>query len=122
MHRDDVADGVLRALDAGVAGESYVLGGAPTTVRALLTVLAEVAGRRPPTRTVPTVLLRALAPLGPLVGPVLGLPPNLRELISSCDGVTFWAGSGKAERELGWSSRSLESGLRDLAGRPRSVV
>jgi dihydroflavonol-4-reductase len=114
VHRDDVAEGVLLALDAGVAGDSYVLGGEPTTMRGLLTVLAGVAGRKPPSRTVPTFVLRGLAPFGRVVGPVLGLPPNLRELISSSDGVTFWASSAKAQRELGWSFRPLETGLRDL--------
>jgi nucleoside-diphosphate-sugar epimerase len=114
VHRDDVAAGVLLALDAGVAGESYVLAGEPTTNRELLTVLARVAGRKPPSRTVPTVVLKALAPAGRVVGPLLGFPPNLRELISSSDGVTFWARSDKARRELGWSSRPLEEGLREV--------
>ena len=114
VHRDDAADGVLRALDRGVPGESYVLAGEPTTNRELLTVLAGVAGRRPPSLTVPTVLLRALSPVGRFVGPALGFPPNLGELIRSSDGVTFWADSAKAQRELGWSYRPLEQGLRDL--------
>ena len=39
-------------------------------------------------------------------------PPNLRELISSADGVTFWARYDKAERELGYSPRGMEEGLR----------
>jgi nucleoside-diphosphate-sugar epimerase len=114
VHRDDVADGVLLALGAGVAGESYVLAGEPTTVRGLLAELAAVTGRRPPSRAVPAGLLRALAPVGRFVGPALGFPPNLRELVSSSDGVTLWASSAKAQRELGWRHRPLEDGLRDL--------
>jgi len=116
VHRDDVVDGILRALEQGVAGQSYVLAGEPTTMRELLTVLAEVSGRRPPTRTVPTFVLKALAPLGRLAATPLGLPPNLRELIASSDGVTFWASSAKAQRELGWTPRPLRDGLRELAG------
>jgi nucleoside-diphosphate-sugar epimerase len=115
VHRDDVAAGVLLALDAGVPGESYVLAGEPTTARELLAVLAKAAGRRPPALTVPTVLLRVLAPAGRFVGPLLGFPPNLRELIRCSDGVTFWASSEKARRELGWTSRPLEQGMRELA-------
>lgn len=116
VHRDDVAAGVLLALDHGVAGDSYVLAGEPITMRQLLTTLAEVAGRRPPVLTVPTVLLKALAPVGRFVGPALGFPPNLDELIRSSDGVTFWASSEKAQRELGWSFRPLEQGLAELVG------
>ena len=40
-------------------------------------------------------------------------PPNLRELISSADGVTFWAKHDKAIAELGNSPRGLEAGQRD---------
>ncbi len=113
VHRDDVAAGILLALDAGVPGESYVLAGEPTRVRELVARLAGLAGRKPP-RTVPTVLLRALAPAGPLVGPALGFPPNLRELVRSSDGVTFWASGDKARRDLGWTSRPLVDGLQEL--------
>lgn len=114
VHRDDVVEGILRALDKGVAGESYVLAGEPVRMRELMAVLASVSGRRPPRLTVPTAVLRALAPAGRFVGPALGFPPNLRELIRSSDGVTFWASGDKARNELGWTSRPLEQGLREL--------
>ena len=45
------------------------------------------------------------------MGPLLGFPPNLRELISSSHDVTFWASSQKAQRELGWTFRPLPEGL-----------
>ena len=41
--------------------------------------------------------MKAMTPIGPLVGKLMGQPPNLRELISSADGVTFWASHEKAE-------------------------
>ncbi|MQA74404.1 MAG: NAD-dependent epimerase/dehydratase family protein [Solirubrobacterales bacterium] len=113
-HVDDVAAGILLALDRGKPGESYVLGGEITTMRELMATVARVAGKRPPTRAVPTAALRALAPVGPLVGRLMGQPPNLRELISSADGVTFWAKHDKAIAELGYSPRGLETGLRDM--------
>jgi nucleoside-diphosphate-sugar epimerase len=57
--------------------------------------------------------MKALTPVGPLVGKLMGQPPNLRELISSADGVTFWASHEKASRELGYSPRDMEAGMRD---------
>jgi hypothetical protein len=81
----------------------------------LVARLAAVSGRRPPRFTLPTALVRAVAPAGRFVGPALGFPPNLREVISSSAGVTFWATGKKAEAELGWSSRPLDEGLRQLA-------
>jgi nucleoside-diphosphate-sugar epimerase len=58
--------------------------------------------------------MKAMIPIGPLVGRAMGQPPNLRELISSADGVTFWASYEKAKAELGYEPRGLEQGLRDL--------
>jgi nucleoside-diphosphate-sugar epimerase len=113
VHRDDVADGILRALDRGRAGEAYVLGGEITTLGAILATAARVAGRHAPRLTMPTALVKAVAPFGALLGPVLGLPPNIRELVSTSDGVTFWAKDDKARAELGYAPRGLEQGLRD---------
>ena len=59
----------------------------------------------------PTGLMKLMTPIGPLVGKVMGQPPNLRELISSADGVTFWASHAKATRELGYEPRGLEEGI-----------
>ena len=113
VHVDDVAAGILLALDQGDPGESYVLGGEITTMRGLITTVANVAGKRPPKRAMPTGLLKLMTPAGPLVGKVMGQPPNLRELISSADGVTFWAKQDKAEAQLGYSPRGLETGMRE---------
>ncbi|MCA1712544.1 MAG: NAD-dependent epimerase/dehydratase family protein [Actinobacteria bacterium] len=114
VHRDDVAAGVLLALDEGVPGQSYVLAGDPVRVRDLVRRLGEAAGRRPPRVELPTLLIRLAAPFGRFVGPALGFPPNLREVLTSSDGVTFWATGKKAESELGWRSRPLVDGLRQL--------
>jgi hypothetical protein len=57
--------------------------------------------------------MKAMTPIGPVVGKLTGQRPNLRELISSADGVTFWAKHDKAMSELDYSPRNLEQGLRD---------
>jgi nucleoside-diphosphate-sugar epimerase len=111
-HVEDIAGGILLALDGGRPGEIYVLSGPPTTMREALQMVARVAGRKPPKHAVPTGLLKALAPAGPLVGKLMNQPPNLREMIASADGVTFWASHEKATRELGYEPRGLEEGLR----------
>ncbi|HZA88925.1 MAG TPA: NAD-dependent epimerase/dehydratase family protein [Solirubrobacterales bacterium] len=113
VHVDDVAAGVLLALDRGTVGEQYVLGGQITTMRELIETLARVSGKKAPKRALPTTLLKAMTPIGPVVGKVMGQPPNLSELISSADGVTFWAKHDKAIAELDYSPRGLEQGLRD---------
>jgi nucleoside-diphosphate-sugar epimerase len=112
VYVDDVADGILLAHDKGKVGESYVLGGEIATMRDLVQKTAEIAGRKPPKREMPTGLIKMVAPAGPLVGKMMGFPPNFRELISASDGVTYWAKDDKARRELGYAPRDLDTGLR----------
>ena len=111
-HVEDIAGGVLLALDKGKLGEIYVISGPVTTMRGAIEMVASVSGRKAPKRNLPTPLMKALTPIGPLVGKMMGQPPNLRELISSADGVTFWASYEKAGRELGYAPRGMEEGLR----------
>jgi dihydroflavonol-4-reductase len=113
VHRDDVAQGVLLALDKGEPGQSYVLGGEISTLSKVLETEARILDRKPPSRSMPVGVLKAMAPLGPVVGPLLGFPPNINEMIRTSDGVTYWASHDKAVRELGYSPRPLEQGLRE---------
>jgi nucleoside-diphosphate-sugar epimerase len=112
-HVEDIAAGILLALDKGKVGETYVISGPATTMREAIDTIATVSGRKAPKRAMPTALMKALTPIGPLVGKMIGQPPNLRELISSADGVTFWASHEKASRELGYAPRGMEDGMRD---------
>ncbi|HEX5910436.1 MAG TPA: SDR family NAD(P)-dependent oxidoreductase, partial [Thermoleophilaceae bacterium] len=59
---DDVAAGILGALDAGEIGESYVLGGECVTMGELVDRAAAAAGRKGPRATMPTPLIKASAP------------------------------------------------------------
>lgn len=113
-HVEDIATGILLGLDKGKPGEAYVISGPKTTVREAIGVVAEATGKKAPKRALPTGVLKALTPVGPLVGKMMGQPPNLRELISSADGVTFWATYEKAHQELGYEPRGLEQGMRDM--------
>lgn len=113
VHVEDVAVGILLALDRGEVGEQYVLGGDVTTNRELVQTVAEVGGKKPPTHSLPTALIKGIAPAGSVVGPLLGYPPNMRELISSTDGVTFWASSEKAKEQLGYAPRDLRTTISD---------
>jgi nucleoside-diphosphate-sugar epimerase len=107
VHVDDVAAGIVAALDRGRVGESYVLSGPRARLGEAIAIAARLGGHEPPRLRVPTGFLRAMAPLGRLAGQA-----NLAEVISASSGVTYWASAEKAERELGFQSRSLEDGLR----------
>lgn len=110
-HVDDVATGLSLCLERGESGECYILTAGNLTMREIIETAARLTGREPPGRALPTGLLKALRPVGPLVGRLMGQPPNLGELISSADGVTFYADGGRARRELGFRPRDFETGL-----------
>ncbi len=107
-HVEDIAAGIVLALDKGAVGESYVLSAEQSTIGELIDRVASIAGRKPPRFTMPGFILKASAPFGSVVGPLLGFPPNIRELIDSSDGVTYWA-----IVELGFAPRDLDTGLRE---------
>jgi nucleoside-diphosphate-sugar epimerase len=114
VYVDDVADGCILAYDSGQVGESYVLGGEITTMRGILEKVAQIDGKKPPKRALPTGIMKVMAPAGPLVGKIMGMAPNMRELISASDGVTYWGKDDKARGQLGYAPRDLETGLRQM--------
>ncbi|MDQ2854466.1 MAG: NAD-dependent epimerase/dehydratase family protein [Chloroflexota bacterium] len=114
VHVEDLAGGILLVHDRGRVGEQYVLGGQITNGREMVQRAAAIAGQSAPRLTIPTLLLRAIAPLGALIGPALGVAPNLGEVIRAAAGVTYWATDAKARSELGYAPRDLDSGLRSL--------
>lgn len=110
---DDVVDGIIKALDKGKIGESYVLGGEVSTMGDMIDTVARLTGRKPPRFQAPVGLLKATAPTSRFVNPLLGFPPNMREVISASHNVTYWAKCDKAIKALGYQPRSLEQGLKD---------
>jgi dihydroflavonol-4-reductase len=111
VHADDLAQGIVAALDRGRIGERYNLSGPAVSLGEAEAIAARLGGQRLPWLLLPDGLLRALAPLGPLFG-----QPNLRELVAASSGVTYLFSSAKAEAELGFATRDVETGLRDTFG------
>jgi len=105
---DDIVAGVVLALDRGEPGRSYVMGGEIVRAKDAFATLGRVVGRSEPRWHLPYAALQ----LGALVR------PQLREVISSAKGVTFWATDARARRELGYAPRSLEAGLRETYAGP----
>jgi len=117
QHVDDAAEGIILVHDKGRTGEAYILGGQQSTMGELMQMVARLSGRKPPRVAIPPPVIKMSIPLWPAIRRLMGLPPNLRELIRSGEGVTYWASDEKARTELGYSARDLETGLREtLAG------
>ena len=110
---DDIADGIILVHDKGRVGESYVLGGEISTLGDVIRKSAALTNRKPPRVTMPPFMVKAGIPMAPVVTKMMGLPPNLRELIKTSDGVTYWATDAKARKELGYSPRPMDEGLKE---------
>jgi nucleoside-diphosphate-sugar epimerase len=108
VHVDDLAAGIVAALDRGALGRAYVLSGPRHTLREAMAIAARLGGKRLPRLAIPNALLRVLAPAGRLVGQA-----NMREVVDAGAGVTYWASNDRAAQELDWHPRELEEGLKD---------
>jgi nucleoside-diphosphate-sugar epimerase len=116
-HVDDIASGIVAALDRGRPGQAYILTGGNLRLGDAMGVAARAGGREPPRFRVPNAVLRLGSYLAPTAGHLFGLEANLREIVRACDGVTYWGSNAKAVAELGFAPRDLEVGVRDAFGR-----
>jgi dihydroflavonol-4-reductase len=112
VYLDDAAAGIASVHERGTLGESYVIGGQTTRLADVIDIAARLGGQRPPRLSMPTWLLRLGVPIGPVIGKLMGQPPNLGEMITASAGVTYWASDAKARRELGYAPRDLETAVR----------
>lgn len=109
---DDVAAGIVAALDRGRVGESYILAGENTRLRDAMRIAARIGGRSLPRIEVPTALLRFGSRAPQVLARAVGMPDDLGEVLRASLDVTYWASSAKAATELGYRPRDLGSGLR----------
>jgi dihydroflavonol-4-reductase len=115
---EDLATGIVAALDHGRLGQAYVLCGTNMRLREAMAIAAAAGGRRLPRLVIPNGVVRLAARVIPSGGVLLGERPNLREIVSASDGVTYWASHAKATAELGYAPRDLATGARDAFGPP----
>ena len=93
---DDVAEGIVAALERGRSGERYILGGENLEHTELARLVLDLAGRRQPVLAVPNVLLRWAV----RVAAALGIPlPFERNVVPYATHYWF-ADNSKARHEL----------------------
>jgi dihydroflavonol-4-reductase len=113
VHVDDVAKGHLLAMRSGKIGARYILGGEDVSLRQMLTDIAGMVGRKPPTVNLPRAPLYPLAVFMETVGQLTGKEPMLtRDALKMASHRMFFS-SQKARAELGYSARPYREGLED---------
>ena len=116
VYVEDLAGGIVAALDRGRIGESYVLAGENTRLGDAMELAARLGGRKLPRLVIPDGLLKLASYTPAALARAAGQPDDLREVYSASAGVTYWASSAKAAAELGYTPRVLASGLRAWFG------
>lgn len=113
-HVDDTVSGHVRAMDKGRAGESYIIAGPAHTLIEAFLIAQKITGiPAPRIRPVPSVM-RTLATAMGAVEKIVPLPDTYTsESLRVLAGATYLGSSAKAKRELGFTARSLEAGLRE---------
>ena len=111
-HVDDIASGHLLAMSQGVAGESYMLAGPRATFADGLRRVAAIAGTKGP-MVLPTGVVRAAAAVMAVLGRAVPLPPDYAAETMRAGLATYLGTPAKAERELAWHARDLDTGLRE---------
>ena len=113
VHVDDVAEGHMLALERGRLGERYILGGENLTLRALLTLIAQVVGGRPPAIRLPLPALWPVALAMEAVGTFTRFEPRVtRDTLRMARKKMFFS-SAKAMRELGYAPRPARRAIED---------
>jgi dihydroflavonol-4-reductase len=113
VHVDDVAAGHLMAMNKGEIGQRYILGGEDVSLRQMLTDIAAIAGRKPPTVNLPRAPLYPLAVAMEAVGRITGKEPMLtRDALKMASHRMFFS-SEKAKTALGYRARPYREGLKD---------
>jgi dihydroflavonol-4-reductase len=113
VHVDDVAAGHLLAFHRGRPGERYILGGQDLTLKQILTEIAGLVGRKPPTIRLPTGVVLPIAYVAEAIARITGRPGRITvESVRMARKRMFFS-SDKAQRELGYAWRAPTEALRD---------
>jgi dihydroflavonol-4-reductase len=113
VHVDDVAEGHILALEKGRIGETYILGGEDVSLRQMLAVIAELAGRKAPTINLPRAPLYPIAWIAEAIARVTGNEPFVTADALTMAKYHMFFSSAKATRELGYTARPYREALAD---------
>ena len=114
VHVDDVAAGHLLALERGVEGRRYILGGENLSLEAILTEVARLCGREPPRVRLPHLAVLPVAVVSELWCRLRGSG----EPLATVDGVRMamkhmYFSSRRAGTELGYEAQPASHAIAD---------
>jgi dihydroflavonol-4-reductase len=109
----ECARGHVAALERGISGERYILGGENLTLKEILDQLAAITGLPSPTVKLPYFFAFAAAAVDETItGRILNREPRATIDAVRMGRKKMFASSAKAERDLGWKLIPAENALR----------
>ena len=116
VHVDDLAGGHLLALERGLIGRSYIIGGENVPMGAMLAELARVTGLPAPRWQVPRAFALGIGSLSQLVeGRILKREPAVALEAARMSTTNMMFSDRRARDELGYSSRPASEAIADSA-------
>lgn len=112
----DVADGILACCNRGRRGECYLLSNRYYTLKEVLDLCSKITGRKPIRTYLPMWFAKGTAFLSEIYYKIRRQPPLYTSYSLYTVSVNSLFSHRKAELELGYHPRSLESTLRDSIG------
>ncbi len=109
----DAAAAILVALERGVPGRRYVLGGENLTYYELWKMIARLTGTRPPMGVAGPVVSRAAGLFGDLMTKLTGREPDVNSASVGLSNLFHYYDSTRAQRELGYVYRPAEETVVD---------
>ena len=110
-YSDDVAQGVVTALERAPAGSGYVLGGENKTARELFAAFEAASGVAPPKRKIPFGVAVLIGKVQRWRAELLGIEPELTDEVVGIYRHEWAYSSARAEAELGYTITPLAQGI-----------
>ncbi len=110
---EDVAQGMILALEKGEPGERYILGGENANYNQFFAIIDKVAGVHYKIYHIPLGLIAFIANVFGYLANTFGLKPLIMPGVARKLFYNWKASSKKAERKLGYRFRSLEEGIKE---------
>ena len=113
-HVEDTVTGHVQAMDEGKPGETYIIAGPAHTYIEAMETAERITGIPAPRLNPGPGSMRAMAAIMSVVEKVVQVPETMAaESFREMAGTTYLGSNAKARRELGFSPRPLEEGLRE---------
>jgi len=120
VYVDDIAAGIVAALDRGRPGETYILSGEHASINDFAERVARAAGRRPPLLRFPVGVAAGTGGLLDVLSRLTGVRFTMsREGVVSVARRRWLFGHEKATRELGYAARGIAEGVAETVAAAR---